>query len=38
MQSKVVHFIGHTSNPGEGFVGKPKVFLDAVDKYLEEEV
>ena len=38
LKSKVAHFIGHTSNPTEGFVGKPKVFLDAVDKYLEEEI
>ena len=38
MKSKIIHFIGHTSNPFDGFVGKPKVFLDAVDKYLEVEV
>ena len=38
MQSKVVHFIGHSSNPSDGYIGKPKPFLDLVDKYLETEV
>ena len=38
MKSKVVHFIGHSTNPSDGYIGKPKVFLDLVDKYLEEEV
>jgi hypothetical protein len=31
IQSKITHFIGHTQGKG-----KPKQFLDRVDKYLTE--
>jgi len=35
LKSKVVHFIGHTQLDGK-YYGKPKIFHDLVDKYLEK--
>ena len=36
MKSKVVHFIGHSTDPVSGFTGKSKIFLQKVDEYLRE--
>ena len=36
MTSKIIHFIGHTTNPTTGeYDGKPRFFLEMVDKYME---